>query len=112
MGERMHFVTRLLITLFCLVSISQSAMAADDQAGKTFKLVFTEFDDSSAGNYQYLRNSIQTMLASRLAANEKIVILDENLTSAELALLRKGAPGQVAMGEILPIFWSTELCML
>lgn len=73
-----------------------------DNTDKNYKLIFTTFDDTSAKNYAYLRDSIQTMLMSRLSAHENIEVIDKVLNKKELAVLAgkystaEKTPGQPA----------------
>lgn len=80
---RLLSVVILCFTLVC--SLSGPAFSAD--AEKSYKLVFSSFDNSSAKDYAYLRDSIQTMLMSRLSANEKIEVVDTVLSKKELAAI-------------------------
>lgn len=85
---------RLFFIFFICISFTQATVgqifAAD--AEKNYKLVFATFDDSSAKKYAYLRDSIQTMLMSRLSSNENIEVIDRVLSKKELATLAQKSP--------------------
>ncbi len=61
---------------------------------KQYQIVFSVFDKSSAGSYAYLRDSIQAMLSSRLAAKDKVNVLEKTFSQQELAALEKQDPGK------------------
>ena len=61
-------------------------------ANKQYQIVFSVFDKSSAGSYAYLRDSIQAMLSSRLAAKDKVNVLEKTFSQQELAALEKQDP--------------------
>jgi len=83
---------KVVTIISCIMLFTHSGVWAETgkDHDRTYKLVFTQFDDSSAGNFKYLRNSVQTMLAARLSGNENVMIMDQSLSQAELAKLRKG----------------------
>jgi len=89
----MRCVMKVVTIISCVVLFTHSNVWAETgkDPDRIYKLVFAQFDDSSAANFKYLRNSIQTMLAARLSGNENVVIIDQSLSPAELAKLRKGA---------------------
>ena len=57
-------------------------------------VVLLPFDAGSAGKYSYLKDSLRTMLATRLAANDSIQILENTLSQKDLGEL-KSAKRQV-----------------
>jgi len=79
---RAYFCLVLLATL-----ISFPGMIVAQDAKESSSLVFATFDKSSAGKYAYLRDSIQNMLMSRLAANDSIKIVEGVLSEKDLSLL-------------------------
>ncbi|MFT5727313.1 MAG: TolB-like protein [Desulforhopalus sp.] len=85
---------RLFVIFIICISFTQTAVgqifAAD--ADKNHKLIFATFDDRSAKKYAYLRDSIQTMLMSRLSSNENIEVIDRVLSKKELATLAQKSP--------------------
>lgn len=97
-GETMRLFFIFIMCISFAQAIICGSVAAD--TAQKYKLVFTTFDDSSAKNYSYLRDSIQTMLMSRLSANENIEVIDRVLTKKELsALAQKSSEAQTpAMG--------------
>ena len=84
---------RLLFILLLCISCIQSSVGHvfADNMDKKYKLIFTTFDDTSAENYAYLRDSIQTMLMSRLSANEYVEVVDRVLSKKEIAVLAEGS---------------------
>lgn len=87
-------VKLIVVSLLCLilgsVGSGGAAESKDQSVGtKHYKIVFSVFDDSSAGEYSYLRNSIQAMLASRLAARDRVTVLEKTFTQKELLDLKK-----------------------
>lgn len=86
--------------LYILMSFVGSVSAAEEgQADKNYQIVFSIFDDSSAGNYAYLRNSIQAMIASRLAAKERVNVLDKTFSTGELnAMMQRGKQETLSIG--------------
>ena len=86
----MRFILCFLLFLSSLIAAGTNAVSQEAAGERTYKIVFTDFDDSSAGSFKYLKNSIQTMLASRLAANGNVVILDQNVSAEQLNKLKQG----------------------
>lgn len=80
---------RLFFIFIICISFTQTSVgqvfAAD--ADKNYKLIFATFDDSAAKQYAYLRDSIQTMLMSRLSSNENIEVIDKVISKKELNAL-------------------------
>jgi len=86
------FFTCIICIIFTQTAVEQ-VVAAD--VDKNYKLVFATFDDTSAKKYAYLRDSIQTMLMSRLSSYENIEVIDRVLSKKELSILaQKGSEGQ------------------
>ena len=86
----MRFILCFLLFMSCLIAAGTNAVSQESAGERTYKIVFIEFDDSSAGSFKYLKNSIQTMLASRLAANGNVVIIDQNVSAEQLNKLKQG----------------------
>ncbi len=82
-------VTLFCITLSCFSSVSGAENKKQVQVNKQYQIVFSTFDESSAGSYSYLRDSIQAMLASRLAAIDKVNVLERTFSQKELNSLKK-----------------------
>lgn len=78
------FLTVVVLCSFYLSSVGNVVAMEKD---KTYRLIFSTFDAKSANDYAYLRDSIQTMLMSRLAAHENIEVIDRVLTQDELISL-------------------------
>jgi hypothetical protein len=98
-------VTLLCLTLSYVGSVSGQESRQQSQAEKQFQqsqqyqIVFSIFENSSAGRYAYLRDSIQAMLASRLAARDKINVLEKTFSREELKFLKKeAAPQSLSIG--------------
>lgn len=58
-------------------------------AKRQYQLVFSSFDKSSAGKYAYLRDSVQAMLAGRLASKDRVKVLEKTFSAEELLALKK-----------------------
>ncbi len=88
------------IAIICLcLSLLGPAVVSGKDGNETYRIVFSTFDSSSAGKSAYLRDSIQNMLASRLAAKDRVVVLDRTLSDKELKSLKDGqrlGPGGAA----------------
>jgi hypothetical protein len=65
-----------------------SAVVYGKEGDEKFRIVFSVLDVSSAGNYAYLRGGVQSMLASRLATNERVVVVDRTLSDKDLVSLK------------------------
>ncbi|MGB3209664.1 MAG: VCBS repeat-containing protein [Desulforhopalus sp.] len=81
-------VTLFCITLNCVGSVYGEEGGEQVQSDKQYKIVFSIFDRNSAGNYAYLRDSIQAMLASRLAAKDRVDVLEKTFSEDELNALK------------------------
>ena len=84
------------VTLFCLYFTLSYAGAVRGAEGKEpaqskrqYQIVFSTFDKSSAGKYAYLRDSVQAMLAGRLAAKDRVQVLEKTFSEEELLALKK-----------------------
>jgi hypothetical protein len=65
---------------------------------KQYQVVFSIFDNNSAGEYAYLRDSIQAMLAGRLAAGDGVRVLEKTFSQEELNVLKKeGTPSSLSI---------------
>lgn len=82
---------RVFLGLVCavgmLVGCVQHVVGGEDPA--EYQIIFSTFESDSAGKYSYLRDSIQGMLISRLAAKDRIQVVDEMLGKSELSQLKK-----------------------
>lgn len=85
--------SRIVLVFICFFMLCSTAVFSKEDNEK-YRIVFTTFDASSAGNYAYLRSGIQSMLVSRLATWDRVVVLDRNLSDKELLSLKnkKSAP--------------------
>lgn len=54
-----------------------------------YQIVFSTFENQAAGKYSYLSDSIQGMLISRLAAKDRVQVIDKLLSKDELNVLKK-----------------------
>ncbi len=86
----MYFRLRLVSFLFFLFVIVPFGNAENEQVldDQPYRLIFSDFESNSAGKYGYLRDSIQTMLASRLTAHEKIIVVDTPLSAQKIDKLK------------------------
>ncbi len=81
-----------LLLVFLCFSLLSSAVVYGKDGNEKYKLVFSTFDASSAGNYAYLRDGIKNMLASRLAAMDRVIVLDRTISDKELISLKNRQP--------------------
>jgi hypothetical protein len=97
-------VKLIAVTLFCLTLGCVSVVLGEEkkeqsQGDKQYRVVFSIFDKSSAGKYAYLRDSIQAMLAGRLAANDGVYVLEKTFSQEELnSLKKKGTQSPLSIG--------------
>lgn len=98
---------RFIVLIFCCFFLSMTAVAMGStaeqleppQAKKNYQIVFSSFDKSSAGEYAYLRDSVQAMLAGRLAAKDRVQVLEKTFSAEELrALKKKGSQQGLSVG--------------
>lgn len=75
-----------VIALFFFLSLYLPAIGSEKET-KTYRVIFTAMDDGGAGNYGYLRNSIQNMLMTRLGQQKEIAVVDRVLSAKEIAAL-------------------------
>ncbi len=80
--------TKGIVWFFLCFCMFGSTGAYGKDANEQYKIVFSAFDISSAGNYAYLSNGIQSMLASRLAAKERVLVLDRTFSEKELTSMK------------------------
>ncbi|MDK9708998.1 MAG: FG-GAP-like repeat-containing protein [Desulforhopalus sp.] len=95
----------IVLVFLCFFVLGSTAVFGNESNEK-YRVIFTTFDASSAGSYAYLRDGIQSMLVSRLATRDKVVILDRNLSEKELLSLKnkKSVPSggtEAALAEYL-----------
>jgi hypothetical protein len=89
---------KLVLLIFCLLG---SSMAFAKDSNEIFKIVFSDFDVSSAGNYAYLRGPTRNMLATRLAARDRVTVLDRTFSDKELSSFKNKqamVPGDTGTG--------------
>ena len=86
----------IAVTLFCCyltLSSVGTAFGAEvekqAQSKRQYQIVFSTFDKSSAERYAYLRDSVQAMLAGRLAAKDRVKVLEKTFSEEELLALKK-----------------------
>ena len=88
----MRIKMAIIVLLCCLWGSVGTANCQENDT--VYRVVFSTFDVGSAGKYGYLQNSIQSMLVARLAANDRVEILEHTLSAKEVALLKKGVEGR------------------
>lgn len=89
----------LCLTLSYVGSVSGEEGKVPLQSTKQYQIVFSTFDKSSAGSYSYLRDSIQAMLSSRLAAKDRVKVLEKTFSEEELnSLKKKGTQKGLSIG--------------
>lgn len=81
-------LTAAVILLACGFSVSASTVASKGDS-RAYQIIFSTFDRSSAGQYSYLRDSIQGMIISRLAVKDRVKVIDKVLSESELSKLKK-----------------------
>ncbi len=77
------------LTLSCVGGASGADGKEQVQSKRQYQIVFSTFDKSSAGRYAYLRDSVQAMLAGRLAAKDRVRVLEKTFSEEELLSLKK-----------------------
>lgn len=77
-----------LLTVFTFLLAGGNAFSAKEQT--QYQIMFSTFENQSAGNLAYLRDSIEGMLISRLAARDRIDVIENSLSEQELKKLKKG----------------------
>lgn len=83
----MWFKTLLTLLLFC-TTIGATSVCAQQQPSR---VLFLPFDVSEAGEYSYLKDSFSQMLATRLAAREGIVLVDNGQQDVNMRTLQGAA---------------------
>ncbi len=83
----------IAVTLFCITLMYVGSVFGEEnkeqsKANKQYQIVFSIFDNSSAGSYSYLRDSVQAILASRLAAKDMVNVLEKTISEKELSSLK------------------------
>ncbi len=81
----------MMLVFLCFLMFGSTAVYGKDANGK-YRIVFSAFDSSSAGKYAYLSNGIQSMLISRLAAKDGVLVLDRTFSEKELISLKNKQP--------------------
>jgi len=89
MRIKLSAVALLCITLSIVSSAYGEGSKDQVQVNKQYQIVFSTFDKSTAGDYAYLRDGVQSMLASRLSARERVNVLEKTFSPEELATLKK-----------------------
>ncbi len=98
MRVKLIAVTLFCLTLGCVSVVFGEEKKEQSQENKQYQVVFSIFDKNSAGKYAYLRDSIQAMLAGRLAANESVNVLEKTFSQEELnSLKKKGTQSPLAI---------------
>ncbi len=77
----------MVLVFLCFFMLCSAAVYGKGGNDK-YRLVFSTFDISSAGNYAYLRDGIQSMLVSRLSVGDRVAVLDRNFSEKELNSLK------------------------
>jgi len=90
----------MVLVFLCFFMLSSTVVYGKD-GNANYRLVFSTFDISSAGNYAYLRDGIKSMLASRLAATDRVIVLDRTFSEKELISLKNRQPAILGGSEML-----------
>jgi len=89
----------VMLVALCFLLLG-SAVVYGKEGTEKYKIVFSSFDVSSAGNYAYLGNSVQSMLSSRLAAKDQVVVVDRTMSEKELSSLKNSKQSSPAEGSL------------
>jgi|GEM_PF-870076 len=86
-------VKLIAVILLCLTLSDIGSAFGEKENGKLqidkqYKIIFSKFENSSAGQYASLRDSVQAMLASRLSARDRVSVLEKTFSAAELKSLK------------------------
>ena len=84
----MRYTTVLLTFFFFFTCLNGVVYSQNDTSSQ--KIVISTFDVGSAGKYAYLRDGLQSMLASRLSSNKGVELLDYKINEDELANFKQG----------------------
>ena len=87
----------VMLVALCFLLLN-SAVVYGKETTEKYRIVFSSFDVSAAGNYAYLGNSVQSMLSSRLAAKDRVIVLDRTLSEKELSSLKGSKQSSPAGG--------------
>ncbi|MFH0783252.1 MAG: VCBS repeat-containing protein [Pseudomonadota bacterium] len=79
----------MLLVFLCFFVFGSAEVYGKD-GNEKYRLVFSAFDISSAGNYAYLCDGIRSMLISRLATREQVSVVDRTFSEKELVSLKNG----------------------
>jgi len=90
---------RIVVFIILCCWLNSAAVVGAVESQEKYRVVFSTFDINSAGKYSYLRDGIQNMLAGRLAARDRIDVLDHSLSASELQLLKKKDSGGDSVAE-------------
>jgi len=89
----------VMLVALCFLLLG-SAVVYGKEGTEKYKIVFASFDVSSAGNYAYLGNSVQSMLSSRLAAKDRVIVVDRTMSEKELSSLKNSKQSSPAEGSL------------
>ncbi len=87
-------VSRFLAVVLCCLMISGLFVVNSEAQAEDARVMVLPFDDTSAGDFKYLTDSIRSMLSSRLAARPGVKVVDYNLTAADLRAIHGGSSGK------------------
>ena len=90
----------VMLFFLCFFMLS-SAVVYGKNGDAKYRLVFSTFDIGSAGNYAYLRDGIKNMLASRLAAMDRVIVLERTFSEKELISLKNRQPAILGGSETI-----------
>ena len=78
-----------MVVAACCVCVLGVGGALAEQARSTVpRIMVLPFDSTSAGDFQYLADSVRAMVASRLAAKPEVEVVEYSLSAADLAALQ------------------------
>ncbi|SHO52493.1 FG-GAP repeat domain-containing protein [Desulfopila aestuarii] len=83
-------LSRIAAVIVLCLMITGVVPAIAAEKAELSRVMVLPFDGSSAGDFQYLTDSVRTMIASRLAAKQNIEVVEYALSATDLAALQGG----------------------
>lgn len=88
-------IKKLLLIAVVISLIGGTGPAFCEEDSNRYQIVFSTFENDGAGDYAYLRDSVQAMLASRLASRDRIKVLEKTFSQAELRAIKQPESTQI-----------------
>lgn len=80
---------KFLLIAACIFLLAGVGPVFSQEDSNRYQIVFSTFENDGAGDYAYLRDSVQAMLASRLATKDRVKVLEKTFSKAELRALKQ-----------------------